>query len=287
MDPLTLSQHEGHIRSFESTLKDDDKSAYETEKRTRTVLRAKVTRAINNLQTEIDEDERDVDKLKSYLEYLIETAGKLETSQQELEELITSDEALDGENYIHFHRYAKRVMDLKATTSKIVAVAKVTESSSVTLPKAQLPKFDGSSCSAYKTFHALFTSMVDRKNITKAEKLTYLKLCLTDQAKVLADGYTEISESNYDGLLAQLESRYGLQRLITKDHIYDLLEMPTFASSNLSTWLNKFVSHLKSLEATGMNLEANSSFIVCIAQKRMPNYLLARWQEEVAEELTF
>jgi len=41
------------------------------------------------------------------------------------------------------------------------------------------------------------------------------------------------------------------------------------------------------LEATGMDLEANSSFIVCIAQKRMPNYLLARWQEEVAEELTF
>ena len=63
--------------------------------------------------------------------------------------------------------------------------------------------------------------------------------------------------------------------------------MPTFTNSTLSMWLNKFVSYLRSLEATGMDLEANTNFIVCITQKRMPNYLLARWQEEIAEENSF
>ena len=127
MDPLTLAGHEQKIRQFESTLKDDDKSAYETEKRTRTVLRGKVTRGLNNLQTEIDDDDRDMNKLKSYMDYLVEAAGKLESTQQEIEELTTDDEALEAENYIHFHRYAKRVMDLKAATTSIIADAKVTE----------------------------------------------------------------------------------------------------------------------------------------------------------------
>merc|ERR1712015_159702 len=129
--------------------------------------------------------------------------------------------------------------------------------------------------------------MVDRKNITKSEKLTYLQLCLTDDAKILTDGYTEISNDNYDMLMMQLENRYGLERLIVRDHVYKLLDMPNFNWNSLSSWLNLFVSHIRSLEASGMDLEANSSFIVCLVQKRMPASLLNKWEEEIAEEKTF
>ena len=114
-------------------------------------------------------------------------------------------------------------------------------------------------------------AMVDSKQISKTEKLGYLKSCLIGEAKKVADGFTEMSDSTYDSLLAELKTKYGQPRMIQRDHIYGLLELPSFQWKELPVWLTKFMTHIRCLESMGMDLEANSSFIVCIVQKRMPN----------------
>jgi hypothetical protein len=78
-----------------------------------------------------------------------------------------------------------------------------------------------------------------------------LKLCLHDDAKVLAEGYTEVMNQNYDKLLDQLKRRYGLKRLIAKDHYQSIIALPGITWATVNNVLNSLQSHMMSLESLG------------------------------------
>ena len=224
MDPLSIAQAETKISDFEATLKDGAKTEYEQKKKERIVLRRKVTMAINNVLDAISTDPYNNNQTKAYLRKLTEAAEKLEEGQFELELLITNEEAASLDAQLHQHRYGKKVVEAEtAANNQISITARTTpdaapKPASILLPKPQLPKFSGKSSADFESFINVFDAMVGQKSLTKAEKLTYLKLCLEGEAQTIANGYSEISDSNYDNLIQQLREKFGQPRLIQRDH---------------------------------------------------------------------
>ena len=295
MSEETVEQAEAKVKSFEDKLRDEPRAKYLAEKKERGHVRTKLTMSMKRLLSELQNDPINTSLCKVILEQAEKIFADLEEKQDEIQELITDDEAALSDAEIHHFKYESHFLELKAavldattTPNPVISSASVTTSStSVLLPKASLPKFSGDSCAEYQSFISLFQSMVDSKPISKSEKLTYLKLCLEKSAKILADGYTEITDTNYDKLLAQLQTKYGLQRLVQRDHFNGIIDLPYCQLNTLPTWLNSLYSHLQSLESTGIDTEANSGFICCIVQKKLPNVLQSKYEEEIANETNF
>ena len=294
MDPLSIGAAEKKVSDFEATLKDAAKATYEEKKKERIVLRRKVTVAVTGTLGATTADPVDNNHIRAHLKKLEDASERLEACQIQMEILITSDEAAESDSQLHQHKYANKVVDAETEAANAMAAATAVappvttaKPASILLPKAQLPKFSGQSSSEFESFHNVFESMVGSKNLTKTEKLTYLKICLEGEAKVIANGYSEISDANYDNLLKHLRQKFGQPRLIQRDHFYAILEMKDFNYQNMGTWLNQYMTHVRSLESQGVDIEANSGFLVSIAQKRMPMGLYTKWEEEIANETRF
>ena len=285
MDPLTIAAAETKISDFEATLRDGAKTEYEQKKKERIVLRRRVTMAINNVLEATTLDPINTNTVNAYLKKLGEASERLEEGQFEIEILITNDEAAGLDAQLHQQRYGRKVVDAESTAQNALAAAAAAAApppattakpASILLPKPQLPKFSGKSSADFESFINVFDAMVGQKSLTKAEKLTYLKLCLEGEAQTIANGYSEISDDNYDNLIQQLRAKFGQPRLIQRDHFYAILNMKEFNYTTMGTWLNKFMTHIRSLEAQGIDIEANSGFIVSIAQQRMPLTLYSK-----------
>ena len=274
MDPLTLAEAEKIISDYEKSLQEgDDKVQYHDLKKERSALRRKLTRSVTTLKTELAREKPDVNKIKIYVEIVDSNYEKLDSKQLDIEFVFKNDVAVEADSAIHYENYQLPALNIKAKAQETIDASNqtaVTKSAQILLPKAQLPKFSGKNAAEYESFIHIFESMVGTKNLSKSEKLTYLKLCLSDDAEVIARGYTEITDANYDNLLLQLKTKYGQPRLIQRDYYYSLYDLPSFQWSSISTWVNKFTTHIRSLESIGVDIEANSGFIVTLAQRKMP-----------------
>ena len=282
---MDLAKAENLVSEYEKGLTGEDKENYLEAKKSRTVLRRNLTLSVNKLNELVKDAASDVHEVRVHLTKVNDLAERLEKAQLEFEQAFSSDAAAEASMYMHHHKYGQHILTVQARANKFIANAAApkapTQSTSIMLPKAQLPKFAGKSGSEYQTFINIFKSMVDAKPLAKAEKLTYLKLCLTGEAEILANGYTEITDDNYDSLLDQLKTKYGQPRFIQRDHYNGILDMPSFQWKELPTWMTTFMTHIRTLESLGLDVEANSGFIVCIAQKRMPQSLNQKWEEEI------
>ena len=295
MDPLTIGAAEKKISDFEATLKDVAKTAYEDKKKERMVLRRKVTMAVTSTLEAATADPVEINHVKAHLKKLEDASDRLEECQIQMEIIITNDEAAELDSQLHQHKYHNKVVDAETEATNAITAAEAAlapptttaKPASVLLPKAQLPKFSGKSSADFESFINVFDSMVGSKNLSKSEKLTYLKMCLEGEAKVIANGYQEISDSNYDNLIQQLRQKFGQPRLIQRDHLYALLDMGSFTYATMGTWLNQYMTHVRSLESQGIDIEANSGFLVSIAQKRMPVGLYQKWEEEITNDTRF
>ena len=288
MDPATA---ERIISDFEKTLTGDEKDTYANAKKERSTLRRHTTLALNNLDQILSQPTVEISMLKTQLKKLNDISQRLEDAQIEFEALIPSEQAAEATTVLHHEKYGKKILDCQYRSEKLMAKGQGNPAPSpnqpVQLPKVALPEFYGKSAAEFQTFINLFVSMVDRKTLTKAEKLTYLKLCLKGEAKVVADGYTEITDANYDSLLQQLRLKYGQERFIQRDHYNGLLEMQPFSWAQLPAWFNTYMTHVRTLESLGLDIAANSGFLVCLGQKCMPSPLYQKWEEEITNDTRF
>ena len=294
MDPLRRQAAMKAVADFEKTLKDDDAKNYTAAKKARQAMRRKVTLATNSLNEEIAKDYvEETSRIKNYLKNLQETSQKLEALQEGMDALILDEEAAAADLELHYNDYTTKVIDscseadafINNITAQLTAL-KTPKKASVLLPKAQLPKFNGKSCAEYMSFIDTFNAMIGSKDMFDVEKLTYLKLCLQDEAKTIADGYL-VKEENYNILLQHLQAKFGQNKLIQRDYFNNLYDLPSFKQTEISTWNNRLMTIIKSLESTGVDIEANKGFVVTLIQRKMPLTLLQKWDEEEAEEEDF
>jgi hypothetical protein len=143
----------------------------------------------------------------------------------------TTDNVAQAAHYYHFHIFEDLNLKIQENASNRFQNVKDEkqrdkerkeklrlEEKSVTLPRLNLPTFHGKSSPEWSSFIGVFSALMEKSQTKNYEKFTYLKLCLHGDSKVLADGYTEVTNQNYDKLLDQLKRRFGLKRLIARDH---------------------------------------------------------------------
>eukprot|EP00117_Sycon_ciliatum_P031421 scpid56680/ scgid24579/ len=145
-------------------------------------------------------------------------------------------------------------------------------STGVRLPKLELPKFNGDILQ-WNGFWDVFQHSVDKSQISKAEKMSYLKGCLTGSARDVLEGMP-LDDANYDGAVQMLKEQFGKQECVANAHYKSLMEIPP--AENNTTALRKLHTqierHLRSLEAVGKDM--NQKIFVSIVMAKLPETVI-------------
>ena len=161
---------------------------------------------------------------------------------------------------------------LEALVKQLSVNHKATTSASkpsVTLPKLDLPVFDGSS-STWSEFWDTFKATIhDQQSISDVEKFHYLKSKLSGEALNVLSGIA-VTALNYTVALATLEERYGNKQAEIDRHYISLMEMPqsSTATENLRATYDEIVKHLRSLKAFGQDV--NQAIFVSLIMSKLP-----------------
>eukprot|EP00117_Sycon_ciliatum_P027645 scpid56885/ scgid22413/ len=145
-------------------------------------------------------------------------------------------------------------------------------STGVRLPKLELPKFNGDILQ-WNGFWDVFQHSVDKSQISKAEKMSYLKGCLTGSARDVLEGMP-LDDANYDGAVQMLKEQFGKQECVANAHYKSLMEIPP--AENNTTALRKLHTqierHLRSLEAVGEDM--NQKIFLSIVMAKLPETVI-------------
>jgi len=119
------------------------------------------------------------------------------------------------------------------------------------LPKLQLPNFDGNILK-WPKFWDVFESSVDKQNISKVSKFSYLQSVLRGSALVAISGIT-LSNDNYDLAVALLKEKFGNTDSIVEALYSKLQHLPTVPNrfSDIKIAHENIERILRQLEAQG------------------------------------
>ena len=118
--------------------------------------------------------------------------------------------------------YKQKALSRRTSTSDVTAS---TTTNKMKLPKLQLPSFTGS-YTEWTSFIDLFRASVhSNMQLTKSEKLNYLRACLKgDAAKLISS--LMIMDANYEIALTILRDRYEKKRCIVQAHLKVIWSQP-------------------------------------------------------------
>lgn len=149
------------------------------------------------------------------------------------------------------------------------------------LPALQVPHFSG--CMRdWAGFRNMFTSLVDtRTDLTKAEKLAYLRSFLEGEPQELVQ-YLELQDASYDTAMELLERRYQNPRLQADSHVTHLLNLPKV--SNRAQLREQLITPvtvaLNGLRAVGLPVEQWAFLLFHIVLARVPQEIRTRFERE-------
>ena len=156
----------------------------------------------------------------------------------------------------------------------------------VKLPKLELPKFSGV-ITEWQSFWDRFVALVDDTDIPVISKFCYLQSLLEGEAKSVIQGLSQTS-ANYHIACKMLKDRFGKPERIIFAHIQALLNvsMPTksFNSKHYVTSLwklqDELLTHVRSLEALGVNGDQYGVFMTPVILSRLPHEIRLEWSRE-------
>ena len=115
------------------------------------------------------------------------------------------------------------------------------------LPKLTLPVFDGHPC-AWPTWYGMFKALVHDQQLSKRQKMVYLKASVKGTAeKAVAKMFFD--STMYQKAIAKLTQRFGNPALISKSMINKVLEIPPVQEENTLS-LRLFVDNLHNIVRT-------------------------------------
>ena len=148
------------------------------------------------------------------------------------------------------------------------------KSTGVNLPKIAIKRFNGDAtlwCQFFDTFEATI-----HKNpaLSDVEKFSYLKGYLGGAAERCIDGLL-LTNSNYGVALNLLKERYANPQLIIASHMNKLLKMEKVrtakSSKELRNFYDRIESHVRSLQAVGVNPGHYGPLLIPIILDRVPD----------------
>ncbi|KAI1699994.1 gag protein [Ditylenchus destructor] len=125
------------------------------------------------------------------------------------------------------------------------------EFSTIQLPRMKPPTFDGNPIQ-WPAFWDIFEASVHNKQISGAEKLSYLLTSLYGEAKQGVSGY-QISNDNYPIIVDLLKRRYGNKQAIAESLQAELIALPkagenVHALKNLSESIERICRQLSAMQ---------------------------------------
>ena len=152
------------------------------------------------------------------------------------------------------------------------------------LPELQLPHFDGKDITAFHSFFQKFTSIVDnRKDITAAAKMTYLKSALREPAANCVVTLLDDSRG-YEEAKRILQKRYGQKAPIKSLLVRKLIEnqMETKTTADQRKLYDFLVNTSNKLEQLGIQIDSQvaADLLVPITEVKLPQWVQTKWEME-------
>ena len=152
-----------------------------------------------------------------------------------------------------------------------------------------VPKVFNGNPMEFVAFRGSFKTLIEDKGISAKEKIYYLQLCVTGEAKEAIDGCLYgTTEDDYARAWQTLESRYGHQFLIQESFRERLEQWPRIGPKDNNA-LQRYADFLRCcLDATthtkGLSILNDFKENQKLAAK-LPDWLVVRWSRQVADSL--
>lgn len=155
------------------------------------------------------------------------------------------------------------------------------------LPRINLPKFSGSP-SEWSEFCDLFTAMVrESGELSKVEKLQYLKMSLTGEASLLLRNIS-VTGDNFSRAWDNLVTRYQNKRILIDTHLASLF-LPrrevTESAADLKNLLNETEDALGALASLCNPEESWDHSLVYITARKLDSESFKEWELSIGAEV--
>ena len=161
------------------------------------------------------------------------------------------------------------VESLMSTTSSNGGVKKA----QVKLPKFNLRSFSGKVHEWQEFWDGFNSAIHQNENLANVDKLNYLKGYLEDKAKNVIAGIPT-TDASYDIAVDLLKKRFGKPNVIQRAHVNQLISTPPVYNERNVTRLrgmhDEIETHLRGLEALGVDMATYSGFVVPVLMDRVP-----------------
>ena len=228
---------------------------------------------------------------------------KLETVQEEIEQLFTEDELsadIDQEHsFLLECRSVKATAELKLLELQQKCVAETLErnedtssipsrdrhayesarshQNSANLPKIQMTSFFGD-YTEWPSFYDSYRALIDEAALPDITKFSYLQSLLSGEALSCIKGLS-LTGGNYRHALEILKERYDRKEKIVFDHVQKLLatEVNVANVKNMWTFYNLVQSHIRCLENFGISGEQYGVILTPLILSRLPGDFRMKW----------
>ncbi|XP_051171033.1 uncharacterized protein LOC127287923 [Leptopilina boulardi] len=266
----------------------------ETLKRKRAPLKGKLTKFINFIDNKANKNK--VTEIKMRLEGLSGILDVFESIQLQGDAATkTTGKEFDEFEKLYYETISRAVDLIQSSNPQQSAInsgnssqitmssQRVAFSNQVKLPQIELITFDGT-YDKWLDFYNSFNSMVhDNPNLSKIQKLFYLKSCLKEEA-VTTINALEISEDNYKIAWNLLTERYNNKRVIAQKHVKTLMEIPNISkesTSELRKLLDTVRSHLRSLKSLGEPVEHWDTLLIYVITAKTDRNSHREWEKSI------
>ena len=149
------------------------------------------------------------------------------------------------------------------------------------LPQAVLAIFSGK-VEEWLSFRDTFDSMINKRDdISKVEKLQYLKYALKDEALRKLQVFA-ITDENFGRTWNLLRKSYGDKRTLISRHLSLLLQLPVQEKESypgLIVLADESQQHLQSLASLGVNV--THEMVVAIVEDKLHKSTPEKWDETI------
>ena len=223
--------------------------------------------------------------LEQYQEQLSDHKRELASIRQHILTTCTAEEATTLKTITN--EIDKLLFDLSLSIRKRLSTGKPTtptptlemSSSSVKLPKLDVPKFDGDVLHWQTFWEQFYVAIHSQADLPEAQKLAYLRQALKDgSAKSTIEGLSRSGEQ-YGEAVECLRARYDRPRLIHQAHVRKIIEAPSLkdgTGKELRRLHDTAQQHLRALKA--MKKEPSAPFITSLLEMKLDPTTMFEWQ---------
>ncbi|XP_067213067.1 uncharacterized protein [Linepithema humile] len=154
----------------------------------------------------------------------------------------------------------------------------------IKLPEAPLPIFDGK-FESWLSFKNAFTSMIgSRSDLSKVDKLYYLKSSLSGDAANKIKIFS-VDGASYSSAWELLERSYEVKRILISRHLAMLVNLQNHekeSTGGLMKLADDAQQHVASLNMLGVSV--GSEMIVHLIESKMPRSALDKWEANLEKD---